>query len=326
MTRDQNGIETQNLDPWEKELYYDHRWGDPFWARLGNPHRAADEHARLRPLWQAAQPLDGSCKELIPQIISLEICNWRLQESILWLCAAIGAKKKSEHPIGHMASMTNERWLKAWAYYLALRTWLPTNMIPSIGQKRSGYHVLLALCDPDGAIQKHVQQMLDERTELKELYVELFCLRLGRWFGGWWERNHVQMIGFQAAAEALEAQIKRHDYDAEILHYIGSNLQLCHCKLFRRYDIIISSIGALNWRGAMPIQGTGRGERYRLLEGYLSGIQAWIDDQETPEGREGDATSDQIHALLGQQDAARILLASLFVSLLRSQQRWGANA
>jgi hypothetical protein len=39
--------------PWEKEILFGHRWGQH------GEEAAEEELARLRPLWDAAQPIDG---------------------------------------------------------------------------------------------------------------------------------------------------------------------------------------------------------------------------------------------------------------------------
>jgi hypothetical protein len=129
----------EKLEKWEQEILARHRWGR-------HEDKARQEQERLKKLYQKAAPLDGVCQAILEQIMALEICNWRLEESVLALCVAIGAKKPAHMKIGHMASMTKERWRKIWAYYLTCLHWLSD-------QKHGGYEVVLATCDLNGTIQ-----------------------------------------------------------------------------------------------------------------------------------------------------------------------------
>lgn len=296
-------------DVWEREVLARHRWG-----RHGDV--AEEELARLRKLREAAGPLDGKCEAVIEQIVALEICNWNLEESVLALCGAIGAKEPAELGMGHLASVTDERWKKVWAYYLALRNWLPA-------EGKSGYGALLRACDPGGEIEGHIRSLLGPRDELKELYVERLCLCLEFWLGGFFPAESGQMTALGAAVAALEAKIKERDAGGEILDAFAlggdGKLQPCHHKMFRRYDIIISSVGAGKWRAAMPRRGTDGFERAALLEEYLGPIERWVDGA-AAEGAAGGDVAERIQNSLAERDDVKIFLAALLASLLRAQQ------
>lgn len=314
-----NGATTPVREAWEEEVLAGHRWGRLFqWFKIKDD-RAAEEHARLKKLWESAQPLDESSKGVVEQILSLEICNWNLEESILALCNAIGAKERAKLRIGHWTSISKERWKKIWAYYLTLRNWLPC-------EGRSGHEVLLRMCDPDETIQTHVLNLLGDGNELKELYVERLCLCLEFMLGS--PRKSAQARAHGAAVLAVEEEIRKHDPEGRILNALGFDseaysyygLEPCHHKLFQHYDIIISSIGAGKSRAVMPRRGTGGFERATIMEKYLSPIESWIHGQgKEREGKE-DKLFDKIHASLGELDNVKLFLASLLVSLLRSQQ------
>lgn len=301
---------------WEKEVLAQHRWGRLFrWFKV-DKDRPQRELARLRKLWEAAQPLDEACRSIVGQIVALEICNWNLEESILALCGAIGAKEPAKLGIGHMASMSEERWKKIWAYYLTLRNWLPADIA-------SGYETLLRSCDPDKTIQNHILDLLRDRNELKELYVERLCLCLEFWLGGHLPPNSAQMKAHEAPVLTVEKEIKKRDPKTQILNAFqlegDGKVNLCHHKLFRRYDIIVSSIGAGKWRAVMPVKGTEGLKRAETLAKFLSPIEAWIDSGEKRERKEEELFT-RIHRLLGKPDEAKLFLASLLSSLLRSQQ------
>ncbi len=314
----------EELQEWERELLANHRWGR---LRKWLPERDASvyderisgEHARLRSLWEKAQPLTQPCQDILRSTIALEICNWNLEESIMSLCKAIGSKTSPDLRIGHNYSITDERWRKVWAYYLTLRRWLPSK------GRFTGYETLLKVCDPEGKVQKHVLGMLGESTELKQLYVERFCLNLEYWLGGFFPDGSPQLEGYKAAVERLEDQISKLNPDPEVLEWMRLDgkrgwIEICHHKAFRRFDINISSIGSGKWRGAIPLRGTDGVERAATLEKYLSPIEAWINCLPSSDDAPDKAVCDRIHRLLGEIDDTKLFLASLLVSLLRSQQ------
>jgi hypothetical protein len=294
-------------DVWEREVLARHRWG-----RRGDA--AGEELARLRELREAAGPFSANAETIIAQIVALEICNWNLEHSLLALCGAVGAGEPTELPIGHLASVDDERWREVWAYYLTLRQWLPSG-------GRSGYEALLRTCDPGGAVQRHIRGLLGEPDELKELYAERLCLNLAFWLGGFLPEGSPPRETYDVAAAHLEAKIRERDpegvpldvFDAEGAGGWGP----CHHKAFRRYDVILSSVGAGQWRGAMPRRGTDGLEWAALLDGYLGPLEAWVAGAgAAPEGDPG----REIYDLLGERDDVKIFLASLLASLLRAQQ------
>lgn len=299
---------------WEQEILARHRWG-----RHGD--RAKPEHKQLKKLYEKTIPLDSSCQAIIDQIIALEICNWRLEDSILALCVAIGAKKPAHMKIGHMASMTGERWKKVWAYYLICQNWISD-------EKRSSYDIMLAFCDPDKTIQEHILSLLGEETELKQLYVQRFCLYCDFMITGRFAENSGPAIIHAASVSAIEKEIKKRDPESNILSGFAfdpqyntyAGLELCHHKLFRRLDIILSSIGSGKWRGAMPVKGTDGLERAAVLEKHLNAIETWVMSRSIIDRQVADDFVRSIHTLLAEKDDTKIFLASLLVSLLRSQQ------
>jgi len=210
--------------------------------------------------------------------------------------------------------MTPERWRIIWAYYLSLRSWLG-------GKAGESVAVVPAAADPDRNVRSLVLQYLGEKDELKELYVERFSLTLLRWLHEY-QPDTVPMKALRAAAAVLDAEIARRDPEHGVLPEIvlqndgDGRLNQCNHKLFRHYDLIISSIGARRWRAAMGRRGTDGHERAALLERYLAPILAWIEGQDQPTNGLG----PEIARRLGTRDDTKIFLAALLVSLLRSQQ------
>ncbi len=276
-------------EPWEREVPFWHRWGQH------GEGRVAEELARLQRLRQPVPPLGPPHSVVLEQILALEICNWRLEGSILMLCRAIGEGAPARLAIGHLASLSEERWRAVWAYDLTLRAWLR-------GEGPSGYHPLLSSCDPEGKTRSHVLGFLGERDRLKELYVERFCLLLEYWLGGSAPQDSPQTQAHAAAVTAVEEEIARLAPDRDILRAMEGDgdgkLQPCHHKAFRRYDIILSSIGCGSWRAAMPVRGTDGLERAETLETLLSPLRVWAG----VDRRDGAATDAAL------EERARLLL------------------
>lgn len=303
-------------EPWEKELLAIHRWGRfKFWFGKDD-NRGEQELAKLKKLWKEAQPLSNPCKTVIEQIQALEICNWNLEQSILALCDAIGEKEPSKLQIGHMASVSEERWKKVQVYYLTLKNWL-------FCKKKSGYDLLLKKRDPDREIQNYIFKMLgDDRNLLKKLYVERLCLCLERWLGNP-DSDSSRMKVHEAAVTTLEKEIKKLDPKYKVVSELvlksdgDGRLQPCNHKAFKRYDLIISSIGAGKWRAGKEAKGTDGLERTEIMEKYLSPIELWISGKTN---KEKSSLPERIHKALGKPDKEKLFLASLLLSLLRSQQ------
>lgn len=317
------GGKDENLKDWEREFFADHRWGR-FKMWFPEDHISLDsemitnEHTHLMDLWTKAQPLNQAGKDILKSIIDLEICNWNLENSIISICRAIGENKAPIIPIGHLKSITSERWKKMWAYYLALRGWLPF-----VG--KSGYEILQNLCDPDKSVKKKIYELLGERSKLKELYIERVCLLFEFWLSSYYfMEKSPQLIAHRAAVKAIEKEILKNDPGNLILKAMKNEgdgrLQPCNHKAFRRYDIIISSIGAGRWRGIMPIKGTDGLERAALLEQYLLAIESWIRDDKKNEEGDDYKLYQEIHNLLGKANNTKNFLTSLLISLLRPQQ------
>ena len=303
-------------ESWEEELQAGHRWGAT--------EKAEEELAKLRDLWNEAQPLDGSSSMIMKLIISLEICNWKLEESIIALCKAIGEKKPPSIGIGHGQSLTDDRWKRIWAYHLSPKQWLSPHKGINVG-----FGTLLRICDPSGEVENHVYTLLGDKDELKELYVQRLCLAFD-YVTSFFPVDSAQGKSYQVAVSAIKDEIKKHDYDKNILKALELNsvdgrLQPCHHKVLRRFDILISSIGKGKWRGSIPLKGIDGFARADLLEQYLAPIQYWVEGKKKPEGYETSEIFDKIHGLLGESDNSKIFLASLLVSLLRSQQIRACN-
>jgi hypothetical protein len=243
------------------------------------------EVQKLGKLWENAQPMTREELHAVRQITWLSRCNWNLEPSIRSLIEAIGRGNKAEMRIGHNFSITEDRWKKVWAYYLALKKWLP-----ALGQY-TGIPVLLDFCDPNKTIQSHIIDLLGIKTKLKELYVELFSYSLEIHLMSGGPDDLKRLIARKSAVESLTNEIKTHKYDNMILAAVQPNpetlsdgklrwFEICHHKFFRRCDIILSSIGENEWRGTFKDKGSEREELQELFLRYSSVLDSWISNQD----------------------------------------------
>ncbi len=160
--------------------------------------------------------------------------------------------------------------------------------------------------------------LLGAWTPVKSLYVERFCLTLEYWLRGWYEMTDGGVIGLRAAIAAIEQEIRRHGQADEALlqamHPDTGALFPCLHKLFRRFDIILSSIGGGRWRAGMPENGGSRAERLATSERFLAPMAAWL--EHAPPYDDFAAT---LHHDLGAHTPTKNFLVALLISLLRSQ-------
>ena len=308
--------DADHRERWQHEISARNRWGG-----FGED-KVREEIGRLHSLWTELGPGRREAEPLIGQIIAVDLCSWRLESDLVDLCRAIGSKRPTVSGTGYRYSMTNERWLKVWGYYLAARRWLGEEERPD------GYAFLLGLCDIEGATSEHVHGLLGKRTALKSLYVELFCLFLEFALRGSFPAASVQLKAHEAARAAIIGELESFGYDRRIVraltpvrdggYALYPGLELFHHKLFRRFDIILSSIGAGRWRAAMPVRGTDGEERAELVRRYLDPMVDWLERGKG--ARTADPLVYTIVDALGERDGEKRFLVSLLISLLRSQE------
>ncbi len=301
----------ESSEEWVRELLAAHRW------RGVSEDAAKAEMERLQALRAAAGSLDVPRQSILAQVIGPEICNWSLLETIARVCSIIGRGEPDVQGTGHLATVTPERWRQIWAYYLACRKWLVATV--RLGE---GFRAMLDLCDSHGTTQKHVEQLLGQQDRLKELYVERFCICLEAWLDDLLPEDHPRKLSLGASARLLEKRILAEEAQPRVPFDMirlddHSILQPCHHKLFRRYDIILSSIGDGQWRKSMPMRGTDGAGRADELEPYLSALERWVEsDQPTS----AFPPASDLYSRLGRPDNFKRFAVALLASLLRAQQ------
>lgn len=128
-------------------------------------------------------------------------------------------------------------------------------------------------------------------------------------------------IAQAGAVAAAEERIRELAPDGDILPWLVEDGQghahLCHHKAFRRYDIMISSIGGGKWRAAMPPSGTSAVELIEMHDRFIHAIETWVGGS-PPEADH--STCQQIHELLGPPDGAKRFLASFLAAILNAQR------
>ncbi len=303
-------------DKWQAEVRAGHRWGQegPELFTEGLPR----ELQELEALWATAAPLAEPDAAIMDQIIALEICNWRLTDSILDLTEAIGKHTPAVRGIGHRASLTGERWATVWAYYLALQQYLWTDTAPE------AFLPLLEVVDPDGAVRRKIADYLGERDETKELLVQRLLYAMN-WVVSHFPWGSIWQQAQDAGIAVIESRLRELGAGPEFLAYLAwpvtdGRLQPCSHKWERRLDIIISSIGTGKWRGQIPCRGTDGLELARLLDDYLAPLAAWVRHPDRPDGPHEREPALTLRRHLGEADPTKRFLARLLHSLLTAQQ------
>lgn len=307
---------------WEDELYAGHRWGAcGIGAGIHHSDVADSEYAVLKDMHDRAGELSEAGRAIAEQICRLEICNYRLETSLQAICNAIGHMRPVPWSVGHRESVTTGRWRSIWAYLVSLRYWLGRHdRIPC------GHEDVLSALDPGGRCHRHVMAMLGEPDELKVLRVERLCLRVEFILEGMPGPETIRGKLLREAARKLQRTTEAATGDDAFERGFGPHVRLanlgelspCHHKLFRRLDILISSIGQGEWRMAIPYKGTDGFERADLLDTFLVPIRGWIAG-EAPAGPD-EWLANQVHGLLRSRTHERLFLAALLESLMRSQQ------
>ena len=272
-----------------KKLVDKTKWTENYWLQalewiFPDEDEKEEKKQRLLGLWNISQPLTDDELSLIRQIIDISHCNWNLKSILDSLIESIRKSTHSQLRIGHQYSITDERWKKGWAYYFALKKWLPR-----IGW--TGISTMQTFCDPESVIDKHVQDLLGERTTLKELYVELFCHFFELQLLGLYPEDSITKDAVKTAKNLIIGEIKQLDYDETLLAAINLTylnedqddrvawFEVCHHKFFRRVDIILSSIGVNQWRGKMTVKGTDREELLVMIMKYNNILDTWLEDE-----------------------------------------------
>ena len=275
------------------------------------------EMDQLEELWKKINNITEDQLYTIRQISWLSRCNWNLKTSLDSLIVAIGDGTKSDIRIGHNYSITEERWRKAWAYYLSLKKWLPS------GGRYTGFDTMLRFCDPKGEIQNRINTMLGDTNRLKQQYVELFTYFLEFHIQGRHPDDSVQMFAKNSAIKSLNREIMKNKYDKMILAAVQIRpeeisdgklkwYEICHHKFFRRCDITISSIGANEWRSVIPEKKRDVDELNILLSKYLTATELWLKGNSDEE-----MFNNNIIRLLGKKNSIKNFQVHFLNSFLK---------
>lgn len=192
-------------------------------------------------------------------------------------------------------------------------------------------------------IVQRVYGYLGARERVKDLLVERTCLGLAaRALNcSFWGRNELESVTplQPFSSEPLTPQrIERlHELERTIRSEMGSQAAdflcdvggaaepACHFKFTRRIDILISSIGCLRWRGAVPPKDAAVRGRRRLTRVYLNALEGyWREGRTDAAAGDAAAISDQLTEALGTPtDAKRWLVACLWKNIWNQTEYHG---
>jgi len=126
--------------------------------------------------------------------------------------------------------------------------------------------------------------------------------------------------GWQERMSSLERSIRREMGSAanRFLCDVGGSAEpACHFKFVRRIDVLVSSIGCLQWRGNLPPKGRDITGRRSITKQYLDILEGyWTGSGKSCTEPEGAAVENDLLAVLGPpDDCKRWLVASLWKNI-----------
>lgn len=256
-------------------------------------------------------------------------CIWRYDypDRVHQICRAIGG---SGDTIGRCHyQVGTEKRDELTAYARALQKWL--------GIKGSEKTVSAGVHKLQEKIDERVASMLGEREGLKELLVERTFLGLCArhidcsFFGSDGSAKPVELLPDHALNPGRDWHERMRTLEREIqgklggrsydfLCEVGGAEPPCHFKFIRRLEILIGSIGCLNWRGCLPPKDSKVSGRRELTQKYLAALNAYWAGENTDDDREEDrayrSLRDGLFHDLGEPELyKRWLVASLWKNI-----------
>ncbi len=239
-----------------------------------------------------------SREQLDLRVIADFCCIWRYDypSRVTQICGIIGGNSNTALRLHYQVSPS--RRLEFIQYAEALKAWLE-------GVQEDG---------DSGEIFKKVYRFLGEKDKLKELLVErtylglsyrfLNCSFWGRITGG----DPVSLLPCFAQELPENWKNRMGNLERKIRSKMGSSASsflcavggssepACHFKFMRRIDILISSIGVLEWRGNLPPKDRVITGRRKLTKACLNVLENFWKGHSLP-ARDGEEKNIEIQIL-----------------------------
>jgi hypothetical protein len=252
------------------------------------------------------------------------ICLWRYDyaERVEEICAIIGGSRHTALRLHYQVSPNKRQEFIDYAE--ALGGWLGDIPPDDASHFRAGA----------GETTQKIYRFLGKPDPLKRLLVDRTYLALSARFlnCSFWghdEKSAETTLNPHTAQDLDRADLERlaalerriegemgHAAEDFLCDVGGSTEPACHFKFIRRIDILVSSIGCMDWRGNLPTkdeQIRGRRQKTALL---LDILEKYWNGKPTTFTGDDLATENKLFALMGEpNDFKRWLAASLWKNL-----------
>jgi hypothetical protein len=255
-------------------------------------------------------------------------CIWRYDYPgiIVRICEAVGATGPVFARCHYQVDSKRRSVLVAYAS--AMKGWLSGQSLEAAAG---------ALDKEHSPVVETVYRLLGTRDDIKVLLVERSLLGLASrsidcsYWGKADEDNSVSLSPYRAAELPDDWRTRMRTLHEEIYQRLGSGgidflcevggtEPACHFKFLRRLEILLSSIGCLRWRGAVPPKDSRVSGRRQLTGHYLDALRAYWDEVPSRDrhhkDKEWKATEERIFSALGDIDTLKQwLVASLWKNI-----------
>ena len=286
------------------------------------------------PVLEEIQRRERALGTLSEEQIALRIaadfcCIWRYDypQRVHDLCARIGGRPAPGLRLHYQ--ICPGRRSELIYYATALKGWLQEKPVEEYEEDTQ-------------SVARRVYQYLGAREPLKDMLVErtfiglsLRALNCSFW-GTDSFRAQTPLAPFHAAAvdpNALHrmAQLEHHimkDMGAQARDFLcdvgGTAEPACHFKFIRRIDILVSSIGCLQWRGNLPPKDKQVSGRRSLTKTYLDILEQYWNGQAYRFDADGVRIRDELFESLGKPDDTKQWLVACLWKNINDQTTYHA--
>ena len=282
--------------------------------------------------------MEDSLQTLSPEQVDLRViadfcCIWRYDypQRVHDICAIIGGDRKTALRLHYqVCTRRREEFI---SYATALKGWLTDRPPDDAGFFNAG----------SGETVKKVYGFLGKKDPLKAMLAERTYIGFSNrvlnctFWGTLHDQPEVNLYpchaqqlpdGWPGRMSELEFAIQKElgrsarDFLCEVG---GAAEPACHFKFMRRVDILVSSIGALKWRGNLPPKEAGITGRRKLTRRYLDVLeQYWSGKSLTQTDVETEEIRERLFSLLGPHDDLKKWLVACLWKNIKDQTVYSA--
>lgn len=291
-----------------------------------NLHWGYDRNEEVKYINQMEASLGTlSAEQIELRIIADFCCIWRYDypERIHQICATISGSPKRELRLHFQVGPDQRQRLSDYA--AALKGWLDDIAPDDPAYFREG----------SSDINEKVYSYLGQKDPLKNVLAERTFISLASRFlncSFWGESNSdsgVSLFPYTAYTLPANSSQRMHELEQRMKKEMGNQAYnficdvggspepACYFKFIRRVEIMISSIGAMKWRGNLPPKDSLISNRKYLTKLYMDVLEKyWRESKTSYANTEGESIEKELFDLLGKpDDFKKWLVACLWRSI-----------